>query len=139
MKRLLPALLTALVLPATVYANIPTIKDFKKIDPKPYGLVPFGEIEGANSTWRSYCQSHIKENNDWVKRFNNYAEKELRRQGKDKYYIKGFLDASNKSQLRNLNGCDCFIEKRIISLDTLSKKAADALLESQASQCMYPR
>ena len=137
MKRLLLPLIATLALPTVVNANI--LSDFKKINPKPFGLVPFGEIEGADSTWRSYCKQHTRENNEWVRKFNDYAKKELRKQGYGKNFINGFIKASEKDQLRNLNGCDCFIEKRIISLDTLSKKAADALLESQASQCMYPR
>ena len=36
---------------------------------------------------------------------------------------------------RKYSGCDCIIEKRIIALDTLSEKAADALYESQENQC----
>ena len=47
------------------------------------------------------------------------------------------IQKSKELRLREYRGCDCFIEKRIVALDTLSKKAADALVDSQDTQCFH--
>ena len=109
------------------------IVEYKTIEPMPI-LLPLEKIE-ETSIWRNHCKSNTKEFNNWIERYLVWLEK-TQLKDKNVYYIAGAKKGIRQMLLRDLKGCDCLIEKRVVALDTLSKKAADALLESQYSQCM---
>ena len=132
MKRLLIApLLFGLTSPVLSH----TIAEYNKINPLPNSAVlyPFEKIEDA-SNWRNYCISTTAEMNKWMESYIEWAGKKLRKE-RNIYVAKGFTDKAKEVYLRKNIGCDCIVEKRIIALDTLSKKAADALVDSQEAQC----
>ena len=97
-------------------------------------LFPFDKIEEA-SEGTSYCRETTKKSNAWIEEYLTWQEKKLRKEGKSIFFIKSYIDTTRRLQKRKYVGCDCMTEKRIIALDTLSKKAADALFDSQESQC----
>ena len=135
MKRLLLPLLAALALPSAVNAN--TIFEYhEEVNPlnKDAVLYPFDKIEDA-SDWRSYCLETTKKTNNWIESYLVWLEKKLKKEGKSRAYRRTYIATTRKLKKRKYLGCDCMTEKRIIALDTLSKKAADALFRSQENQC----
>ena len=134
MKRLL---LLPFFLLMSSQVNAHTMAEYhEKINPltKDAVLYPFQKIEDA-SNWRSYCVETTQKTNDWLESYIDWAGKKLRKEGKSIFFVKGYTETIRKMQKRKYSGCDCIIEKRIIALDTLSEKAADALYESQENQC----
>ena len=94
----------------------------------------FSENRGCFRLAVILCRNNSK-TNEWIESYIDWAEKKLRKEGKSIFYVKGYTETVRKMEKRKYSGCDCIIEKRIIALDTLSNKAADAIYESQENQC----
>tara|TARA_B100000214_G_C23898316_1_gene595224 strand:- start:206 stop:619 length:414 start_codon:yes stop_codon:yes gene_type:complete len=109
------------------------LAEYKKIEQMP-NLLPLEKIEDT-SIWRDHCQSFTQEFNEWLARYAAWRGEQLKKDGKSVYFIAGFKNKLKETYSRDWKICDCLIDKRVTALDTLSKKAADALLVSHFTQC----